>query len=353
MAFIGEDGSVKPSPQLQNIFERPSEEKGPSYLERRQIIEHAEVPGLKEREKSGVDPSLHPISAALNVGRGLGGAAPTYGAAFLVLKDQVKERATFTPTDSFYAFTATLDRDNIAHCKARLAQLTEDGSKLSEEGRTALGSLLPQINQDLDNAAGRSFGLGHPQTFEDFFHDEIGSEVLNRLSSGDQQYVYNVMLDSVIDRSREANRVASYERLGQMIGDLQDATIDSLGSGAKDSQRINLPINDGKYVEAQVFGGIDLTKDVKAIHFMDFPPGEGPPGYDNQRAGIEALASSLNVPLVLFKQGDPSLTRLNTDESVKATFPQLENGSITKKIDSLDAFKTHELPDILDQVQGA
>ncbi len=351
VAFIGEDGSVKPSPQLQNIFDRPIEEKGPAYVERRQIIEHAEVPGLKEREKSGIDPSLHPYSAALNVGRGLGGAAPTYGAlAFLVLKDQVKERATFTPTDSFYTFTATLDRDNIAHCKARLAQLTEGDSNLSEEGRTALGSLLPQINQDLDNAVGRSFGLGHPQTFEDFFHDEIGSEVLNRLqTSGDKEYVYNVMLDSVIDRSREANRVASYERLGQVIGDLQDATIDSLESGAKDRQRVNLPINDGKYVEAQVFGGIDLTKDVKAIHFMDFPPGEGPPGYDNQRAGIEALAKSLNVPVVLFKQHDPFLTRLKTDESVQATFPQLENGSITKKIDSLDAFKTHELPAILDQ----
>ena len=161
------------------------------------------------------------------------------------------------------------------------------------------------------------------------------------------------MLDSVIDRSREANRVASYERLGQMIGDLQDATIDSLESGAKDSQRVNLPISDGKYIEAQVFGGIDLTKDVAAIHFVDFPPEKAPVGYDTQRAGIEALAKSLNVPLVLFKQDDRSLTRLNTDESVQATFPQLGNGSITRKVDSLDAFKTHELPGILDQVQGA
>jgi hypothetical protein len=82
---------------------------------------------------------------------------------------------------------------------------------------------------------------------------------------------------------------------------------------------------------------------------VDFPPENAPFGYDNQRAGIEALAKSLNVPLVLFKQDDRSLTRLNTDESVKATFPQLENASITKKIDSLDAFKTHELPAILDQ----
>ena len=200
--FIGGDGSVKPSAQLQNIFERPIEEKGPAYVERRQIIEHAQVPGLKERDKSGIDPSLHPYSTALNVGRGLGGAASRYGLAFLVLKDQVKERATFTPTDSFYAFTATLDRDNIDHCKASLAQLTEDGSKLSEEGRTELLSLLPQISRDLDNAEGRSFGLGHLQTFEDFFHEEIGGEVLNRLqSSDDKGYVYNVMLDSVIDRS--------------------------------------------------------------------------------------------------------------------------------------------------------
>ena len=111
-AFIGQDGRVKPEGlQLKNIFELPSDVKGPEYLERRQIIEHAQVPGLKEREKSGLDPKLHPISAGLNVGRMVAGAAPRYGWAFLVLKDQVKERATFTPTDSFYAFESTLGED--------------------------------------------------------------------------------------------------------------------------------------------------------------------------------------------------------------------------------------------------
>jgi hypothetical protein len=123
----------------------------------------------------------------------------------------------------------------------------------------------------------------------------------------------------VIDRSREANRVASYERLGQVIGDLQDATIDSLESGAKDRQRVNLPINDGKYVEAQVFGGIDLTKDVKAIHFTDFPPGEGPPGYANQRAGISAGQVAERAVVVFKKMTGPS--RGSTPTRARATFP--------------------------------
>lgn len=43
------------------------------------------------------------------------------------------------------------------------------------------------------------------------------------------------------------------------------------------------------------------------------------------------------------------VTRLNTDESVQATFPQLGDDSISSKVNSLDSFKKNELPTILDQ----
>jgi hypothetical protein len=56
------------------------------------------APGLDLKEYGTSD--QRPISAALNIGYFYGGAAPVYGTSYLVLRDNVKQRCTFTAGDS-------------------------------------------------------------------------------------------------------------------------------------------------------------------------------------------------------------------------------------------------------------
>lgn len=346
-AFIKEDGSVDTGAlKLKNIFELPAGRKGEAYRERRQVIEHAQIPGLAKRDQAGLDPTNHPVSAGVNVGRLAAGAAPLYGKMFLVLDEAVKERATFTPTDSFYAFEAHMTDETVGNIKHALLDLLAPDSPLSAPQRERFNAdptLLPKMLQRLDQAVGRDFGLGHPKSLEDFFFQELSHGI--PLSLDDREVVWNAVLTHAIDRSREGSKIASYERLDQLIGGLQDVDLDTLETGHDDTQRVNLRLD--KYIEAQVFGGIDLTKDVRALHYQD--PGSFADDEDiAQLKAAETLAKALGVPFVLVDSAAMAKTRLGTDESLKATFPTVKPGSAAAGLGSLDAFKKQELPTILD-----
>ena len=126
-AFFDADGQVIPGQaRLQNIFQRPSNEKGDLYVERRRLVEHTEMPTLAKLDAAGFDPADHPISAALNPGRNLhgGGFAGGYGDCFLVLKDQVKQsRATYTPQELVLFLLCAADRHQRRRVQARAHHL--------------------------------------------------------------------------------------------------------------------------------------------------------------------------------------------------------------------------------------
>ncbi len=121
------------------MFEVPGS-KGPAYVERRQVIEQAQLPTLARQGAQGLDPQGHPISAALNVGRNLLGAAYKggYGDLVVVLKEGVKQRCTYTPKDTFYSFEAKLTPERVTAMKAGLALLFQSPKGgLSEEALKA------------------------------------------------------------------------------------------------------------------------------------------------------------------------------------------------------------------------
>lgn len=360
--LLDEAGRLRPGgPQLKNVYELlQGGDKGPSYVERRQIIEHGMEPATERADRSGVDPANHPISAALNVGRRSGGAAGTaYGTAFVVLNESVKERATFTPRDSFFSYEAHATQENIARFKGAVAELLQSGSGLSEAGRETLNThptALTTLFTELDKVAGQSFGIGHPETFEEAFRGTIMGHLqsgsVKGVSEADVEKLFNVAVDIFMDKTPGGSHVTTPERLSHLIADLsQEHALDPMLSGIQDPRRVNLDVS--QYIEAQVYGGIDLAKDVKEIRFRDddvrFMTKSQKEEFLAARNGAEQLAKELGVPLVLFKHEDAGITRLGTDSTLPAAFPALDGSAKAAKIGSLAEFRKTELPTLLDK----
>jgi hypothetical protein len=155
---------VSDAPRMKNIYELP-QKKGPDYLQRRQMIEHALEPVTEQADRSGVEADNHPVSAGVNVGRRIAGAAPGYGEVVLLLKGSVKDRCTFTPSDSFNAFEVQVTPEKIARYKARVAEMMEPDGGLSEADRRTLrenDTAVTAMFSELDRMAGQDFGADRP-----------------------------------------------------------------------------------------------------------------------------------------------------------------------------------------------
>ena len=307
-------GLVTSAPRMKNIYELP-QKKGPDYLERRKMVEYALEPATEHADRSGIDPSNHPISAGVNVGRRIGGAAPGYGEVVLVLKDSVKDRCTFTPGDSFNAFEARVTPEKIARYKATVPDMLQPGGGLPEDSRKALlehPTALNTVFTELDAMAGQDFGAGRP------FLDALMRGPLREVDPGKATLLNYRLANAAIDIFRETpeagGHVTTPERMSHMIPDFNEDVVQAITTGVKDERRINLPVND--YIEAQVYGGIDLANDVAEIRFLEKDISAMTPQqkreYLDLVEGLRQMASELGVRVVQYKPEEAELTRFDT-----------------------------------------
>lgn len=325
-AFRDESGAlVSTAPRLKNIYELP-QAKGPQYLARRQMVEYALEPATARADRSGIDPANHPISAGVNVGRKIAGAAPGYGEVVLVLKDSVKDRCTFTASDSFNApFTgARATPEKVAQFKARVAEMLEPGGGLSEPDRqrlreqgTALTSLFSRLDQMAARAAaGDPADTGFPtdRPMDQFLHYDLLREIdegrVTRLS----YELANAAMDCFMDKPLAgSDHVTTPERMAHIIPALKDDAIQAIADG-QDPRRINLPVSN--YVEAQVYGGIDLASDVAEIRFFEKDVSAMTPqqkaAYLDSVDGLNQIAQELAVRVVRYRPEEAKLTHLDT-----------------------------------------
>ena len=314
-AFRDQSGKlVTTAPRLKNIYELP-QTKGPLYLDRRKIVEYALEPATEQADRSGsnIDPSDHPISAGVNVGRRIDGAAPGYGEVVLVLKDSVKDRCTFTPSDSFIAFEARVTRDKIELYKAKVAEMLAPGGGLQEADRKALLDDPTKLNAmfaALDQMEGEDFGAGRP--FLDAFQSGPLREVDPNPASLLNYRLANAAIDAFRDRPGAGGHVTTSERMSHLIADLNKDVVDQVVAGVQDDTRINLPINN--YIEAQVYGGVDLASDVAEIRYFAQNTGTMTPqqkkAYLDSVEGVRQLGKELGVRVVQHQPAEANLTRL-------------------------------------------
>ncbi len=356
--FRDENGALRTdAPRLKNIYELP-QKKGPDYLQRRQMIEHGLEPATERADRTGVDADNHPISAGLNIGQRIAGSASGYGGIVLVLKDSVKDRCTFTAVDSFKAFEARVTPENVALYKARVAELLGPHSSLPDATRQALldhPTALTTFFTELDNLVGQDFGAHRP--FLDLL--EAADGPMREIDPGQvtllKYRLQNLAIDTFMERPG-GGHVTTPERMAHMIADFNQNVVDPIATGVRDERRINLPVNN--YIEAQVYGGIDLANDVAEIRFFEKDVGTLDAAqkqeYLDSVEGLRQIARDLGVRVVRYKPEEAQLPRpvADLDMPVPPSFPALQGAAQAAKIGSLAEFRQTELPALLDSYQN-
>lgn len=319
-AFRDPSGAlVTGAPRMKNIYELP-EAKGPLYLERRQMVEHALEPATERADRSGIDPGNHPISAGVNVGRRIAGAAPGYGEVVLVLKDSVKDRCTFTASDSFNApFSgARATPEKIARFKAEVDGMLEEGGGLDEPDRQRLraqGTALSDMFAELEKMADQGQGFPADRPIERFVTDELLRGIDVGKNTPLKYRLATAAMESFMEKpAAGSDHVTTPERMSHIITDLNQNVVEAIATGVQDERRINLPVN--KYVEAQVYGGIDLANDVAEIRFFEkdvsqMKSQEEKEAYLDSVKGMRQMADELGVRVVRYKPEEAKLTHLD------------------------------------------
>lgn len=319
-AFRDPSGAlVTGAARMKNIYELP-QAKSPQYLERRQMVEHALEPETERADRSGVDPSNHPISAGVNVGRKIAGAAPGYGEVVLVLKDSVKDRCTFTASDSFNApFSgARATPEKIARFKAKVDGMLEEGGGLAEPDRRRLraqGTALSDMFAELEKMADQGQGFPADRSMERFVTDELLRDIDPGKNTPLKYRLATAAMESLMEKpAAGSDHVTTPERMSHVIADLNQNVVEAIATGVQDERRINLPVN--KYIEAQVYGGIDLANDVAEIRFFEkdvskMKTQQEKEAYLDSVEGMRQMADELGVRVVRYEPEEAKLTHLD------------------------------------------
>ncbi len=324
--FFAPDGRLlEAQARLKNVFELGRKD---SYTERRLFIEQSLFSPLRELDGRAFDPQNHPIYAALNVGRQIMGGAGTYGFCYFVLKDEVKEtRATFSPTDSFHIFDQHITRENVELFKSKFSEFVKS---LSPTAQKVLTENQAQIFARLDQAIDRKFGFAHRQRLDDFISEEVLKDI--KLPQEDESRLATFARRCFTVEGSSKGRITTYDKMVKLLEYLNKDVLKRLGAVVKDGSRVNVLLGD--YIEAQIFGGVDLGKDVKELVISNDLP-------ESVIKRARQFAEALNIPLKIYDMGRDIMTeRMKTYE----IFPSPE----TEVKPDFESFVKEELPQILD-----
>jgi hypothetical protein len=376
--MMGEGGKIMPERlALKNVFDFGAAAKGADYIERRQAIEHAQFGALAKLDAGGLSPRDHPISAAVNFGRSTDGAGGTsYGTVVLVLKPEVRDRCTYTARDSFYSYEARIDQAGSDRFRQGLGAAARGENPLVSpklaERLSNDPALVARLTGAIDTAVANDVHLG-PSTgksLEDFvFADLISAEDRKALSDDDGAALFNLAIKSFVDPEASRAHVATRDHLDKLFGAMKQDTLSTL-KGAADPLRVN---GGGAYVEAQVWGGIDLLRDVAEIRFPDLERGSAIDGnglfamthghadsvaateafYQDGVANLQSLGARSGIKTSTYTTSDVDTRRLATDATAARPFALHNEGApAATRAGGLTAFKATHLPALLDKYRS-
>ncbi len=300
------NGKLQPEAlKLKNVFQLPNDERGDLYKKRRVVTEQALYPQMKSFEKSE-DPKAenHPISGALNIGKLEDGAAASYSqdltTCHVVLKNEVKKRTRFTPRDAFHSLRLQINDKNIAKMRNLLKEVRAGTSKY--------GQFTPQFAAQFDDAAIEAFLNDLNTSFpsktlvlgsKEFRGDRLDLIVQDRIklktdddkNGNNQELIALLTLMAFTEKSSDVPvSLDNIKKLFKYRNDMYKG----IAEMANDPDNSTFSFND--YIEGEIFGGVDLTKDITEIVFNSFRPQDFP-DYKDRVAQLEKIGIKVTVKI--------------------------------------------------------
>jgi hypothetical protein len=234
------------------------------------------------RYQSNFDGQTRPLYAALNVGRRVEGAAGGYGCSYFVLKEAVKERSTYTPSDTFYISRYVVTDEKLAKLRGKidpalLAALQGEKGKVIDDRERGEPAFNNWLKGHLAKLAQEKKLVKAPNESSDTFEDRKRSWI---------QTVREILREPGF----EEKVVASYERLDRVVAYMEDRMLSQISTYSANPNAVNLKLP--TYVEAQVHGAIDWARDVERMVIAQWELENNP----EATAKLEAFSKKHRIP---------------------------------------------------------
>jgi len=222
-------GKFDPGARYLHMWERGSTLENNPYAAKRDVTEQALF-----CYGGDVMPSDRPYYAGINIGQRTKGAAgcSSYGFSYFILAEAVKERSTFTPSDSFNISSYVISDEALRELKGKIPD-----------------SVLAQLTAIKDPA--RKYKA---PDFERVLMDEMGIKDI-RVFATINQYTRK--------EGTEWKKIATLDRMERIVRWFSDQQLKAISEIARDPGNINQPVAD--YVEAQIHGAVNFSTDVQEM----------------------------------------------------------------------------------------
>ena len=278
--LLGDNSIIaNPDAHFKNIWhlaDQGIKPQGDGYLAKRDGVEHTVFPEMSKHKLSADE---RPVYGALNVQGSKLGAAMTYGHAVIVLKEDVKKRATYTLNDSFFAAKVKITPQRRMDFYRLLDGVTDWPQSLKDalldpnsQEHKDLEAWLNKIEQTEDVTLNESFKRNSsPSSIKAHFRGAEHSID----STEDEQRFLGLLIKCFGDTESTRELMTTHDNIESLLPQLGDIRGNALARAAIDQKNGKKPkavLTDAHYIEAQIQGPIVPTRDIAEIrvNLQDF-----------------------------------------------------------------------------------
>ena len=284
--LLGDNSIIaNPNAHFKNIWhlaDQGIKPQGDGYLAKRDGVEHTVFPEMSKHKRSSDE---RPVYGALNVQGSKLGAAMTYGHAVIVLKEDVKKRATYTLNDSFFAAKVKITPQRRMDFYRLLDGVTDWPQSLKDallnpntQEHKDLEAWLDKIEQIEDVTLNESFKRNSgPGSIRNHFRGAKNSFD----STEDEQRFLGLLIKCFGDTESTRELMATHDNIESLLPQMGDIRGNALARAAIDQKNGLKPkavLTDAHYIEAQIQGPIVPTRDIAEIrvNLQDFAEDQRP-----------------------------------------------------------------------------
>ena len=291
----------KPMPNFWHLHQMHIAEKGEGYNSKRDGVEKTLFPEMRHHAPVADE---RPVYGAINYQQNPFGAAPSYGNVVVVLKDEVKKRATYTLHDTFLAARATVTPGR----RATFFKLLPGTVGIPQTLRDALLKEGTPERRALDDWFNRLAAKPGFQLARGFIRREIPAVLAahyaestfgKKASETGEQSLLGLLINCFGDAEATRPHMATYDNLETLIPELSDADGNALAMAAlekRDGKHPPITLEGANYIESQIQGPLIPSRDIAEIRLslLDFPGKE-----DEITAKAQAFQRRTGIKVVI------------------------------------------------------
>lgn len=244
------------------------------YLVKRDAVEKYYFPEYSSAEMKGQERPLYAAFNPMKAESGGIGKSSSYGGTVVILKQHVKQQATYTLDDSFYKLVVSTSDDARDSFKAALAEAFR--SKLSSENFNKFfgpdGTVAAMIDSQYVTFSGRDLTAMDTEPFCRALGGMLADVQTGEGRALDADDIHAIMISTTAKDAAPSSLTATYDNIETLLATRRDAQ--AVGFGVSVLRRMKDPDAPVRmvgcdYIEAQLHGPIVLGRDVEEIRISE------------------------------------------------------------------------------------